>query len=165
MSSLTVAFERPFSSLMRPMGRQRATSLFRELGLFTDIERWMEREAFASEPEQDQNQLRWNRTGNGYELSVNMPGFGEKDVQLSVHEGVLSIKGEFRIERQDKEELLVRERGRDGEVGVTRFERAVQLPEDVDEGAVNARMKNGVLTVALPQKESAKPRQVSVSAS
>ena len=163
MSSLALAFERPFSSLMSPLGRPRASSLFGELGLFAEMERWMDREAFAADPEQGRSRLRFTKTSDGYELSVNMPGFGEEDVRLSVHEGVLSIKGESRLGRQDQEEVLVRERAGGSKIGVTRFERAVRLPEDIDERRVNARMKNGVLMVALPQKENAKPRQISIS--
>jgi HSP20 family protein len=82
-------------------------------------------------------------------VTAELPGLDEKDVQVELANGVLSIKGEKKTETEDKERRF-------SERYYGRFERRIPV-EDVDEDKVSAAFKNGVLTVTmakLPQAES-----------
>ncbi|MBT3300401.1 MAG: Hsp20/alpha crystallin family protein [Candidatus Marinimicrobia bacterium] len=87
-----------------------------------------------------------------FSLHADIPGLSKKDVSLEIHDGVLSIKGE----RKDKSEIEndtfhVRER----QSGA--FCRSFRLPENVEEDKINAKFKNGVLTIELPKSEIVQP--------
>jgi len=83
-----------------------------------------------------------------------------KDIDVHMENGTLTIRGERKFEEKKKEggwHRLERSYGR--------FERVFTLPETVDAEKVNADYKNGVLTIILPKKEIAKPRQIKVQVS
>jgi HSP20 family protein len=89
----------------------------------------------------------------GYKLSVELPGMAQKDIDVEVADGVLTIAGEKRQESETKEKgFLVSER-RYGS-----FRRQVALPVDVDPGSIEADVANGVLTVEMKQDENAAGR-------
>ncbi len=80
-------------------------------------------------------------------VKADLPGIDEKDVQLTLQDGVLSIRGEKKSERKDEREnyhLVERSYGS--------FQRAIRLPDTVDEDKVEARFDKGVLTVTLPKR-------------
>lgn len=87
------------------------------------------------------------------------PGLDPEKLDVTVHQNKLTIRGERKAEAesQKSENWYRRER----EVG--RFSRTITLPSGVDANAVGANYKNGVLRIALPKKEEAKPKQISVS--
>lgn len=87
-------------------------------------------------------------TEDGYRLTAELPGIEEKDVELSLDNGVLTLRGEKRSEGQD-------ERRGYSERYYGAFERRIQVG-DVDEGRVNATFDKGVLTVDLPRPPEAK---------
>ena len=90
---------------------------------------------------------------------VEVPGMEQKDIQISLQENLLTIKGEKRQEKEEKEEHYHRiERS----YGV--FTRSLRLPVAVDAGKVTATVKNGVLTVALPKTPAAKGTTIPVKA-
>jgi HSP20 family protein len=92
-----------------------------------------------------------SETADGFELSAELPGMDEKNVELKLVGGRLIIRGEKKDEREEKTgETYLRER-RFGS-----FERLFTLPEDVDAGRIEARFKNGILKVSLPRKPEAK---------
>jgi HSP20 family protein len=77
-------------------------------------------------------------------VRAELPGARPEDVDITVHNGILTISGRREEERQEERGgYLVRER-RSGS-----FRRSLQLPQDVDESKVNARFENGVLTVTI----------------
>ena len=82
-----------------------------------------------------------------------MPGFEEKNIEVQVVNGSLSIKGERTSEKEEKKkEYYVSERA------FGSFERSFPLPEGVDTDMIEASLKNGVLTVTLPKTaEAQKP--------
>ena len=83
---------------------------------------------------------------NAYEVHADLPGIDEKDIEVKVSNGVMHIKGEKREEKEEKkEDFRIRER-RFGS-----FERALRVPETVDVDKIEARFKEGVLTVNLPK--------------
>lgn len=87
-------------------------------------------------------------------LTAELPGITEEDVDVSIHNGVLSIKGEKKMEKKDdKDNYHVVER-RYGS-----FQRSMRLPPSVDEAAVAAKFDKGVLTVTMPKKPDAAPAE------
>jgi HSP20 family protein len=90
-------------------------------------------------------------TDTGYELTADLPGVEEKDVDVSVADGVLRIKGERKSEKEEKKKNYHRV-----ERSFGRFERAISLPEGVDENKIAASFKQGVLKVTVPKSAKAK---------
>lgn len=91
---------------------------------------------------------------NAFELTAEIPGLDAKNIELSLSDGVLTIKGEKNEEKEEKtKDRYVSER-RYGS-----FRRSLQLPATVDAGKIEATYKNGVLTVKLPKSEEAKKKQ------
>lgn len=90
---------------------------------------------------------------------VELPGLTEKDVDVSMVENTLVIKGEKKREKEVKREDFYRIERAEGA-----FERRITLPSDVDGEKVKAKMKNGVLTVTIPVKEEVKPKEIKVEA-
>jgi HSP20 family protein len=91
------------------------------------------------------------------EVSVEMPGLERGDVDISLEDNVLTIRGEKKIEadRSDKN-VQVSERA----FGV--FYRAIELPPGVDPASVNATMCNGVLKITIPKPANAEARKIEV---
>jgi HSP20 family protein len=85
-------------------------------------------------------------------VSAELPGLDEKDVDVLVEDGVLTLKGEKRAETTDKE------RGY-SERSYGRFERSIALPFAVQEDKAEATFRNGVLTVTLPRAADAPERR------
>ncbi len=86
------------------------------------------------------------------QIVTELPGLTQEDVDVSVSDDILTLKGETRESREEKEKqyhLTERSYGR--------FERSFQLPETVDRERISASFENGLLTVTLPKSE--KPRQ------
>ena len=96
-------------------------------------------------------------------VEATLPGIAPEQVDLQVEDGILTIKGAVKNASEDKDETennyYVRERFHGA------FERRVRLPDYVDADAAEAKFKNGLLTVAIPKAEAAKPRQIPVNAS
>lgn len=92
---------------------------------------------------------------------VQAPGFDKDDVEVSVHNGVLEIKGEKHEKQEDKKDkkrsYMVRE-------SHASFYRRLALPEYADSDHVDAHFDNGVLKVTVPFKELPKPKKVAISA-
>ena len=90
-------------------------------------------------------------------LKAELPDMTREDIDVTVDNGTLTIKGEKRLSNDVKEEAFHRIERRYGS-----FSRSFSLPQTVDAGRVGADYKNGVLTVRLPLREEAKPRQIKV---
>ena len=95
-----------------------------------------------------------------YFVSLDVPGVKKEDIQISLHEGVLTVSGERKDERERKEGDTFR-----SERSFGKFERSVKLNTAIDQGKVTASYKDGILTIELPKAEEAKPRQIAVSVS
>lgn len=92
-------------------------------------------------------------------LKADLPGLKPEDVDISVSDGVLTVKGEYKTEKEEEEgNVHFRER-RYG-----RFQRAIRLPGNVDTDAAEAKFEDGVLKISLPKTEEAKPKQIEVKA-
>ena len=90
-------------------------------------------------------------------LKAELPDMTRDDIDITVENFVLTIKGEKKFVGDVKEEQFHHVERRYGT-----FSRSFSLPQTVDAGRVSAEYKNGVLTVRLPLREEAKPRQIKV---
>jgi HSP20 family protein len=90
-------------------------------------------------------------------LKAELPDMTREDIDITVDKGTLTIKGEKKLSSEVKEEQYHRIERRYGS-----FSRSFALPPTVDASKVGAEYKNGVLTVHLPLREEAKPRQIKV---
>jgi HSP20 family protein len=86
-----------------------------------------------------------------YELTAELPGLDEKDIEVKVVEDGLTIKGEKQEEKEEKKKGYHLKERRFGA-----FERSFQLPKGVDADKIDARFEKGVLMVTLPKKPEAK---------
>jgi len=89
-------------------------------------------------------------------LWADMPGVKEKDINVTLNEGVLTIVGQVATE------IYAGLRPIYTEYNVGNYYREFALNEDIDESKIQATLKNGVLELELPKKEKAKPRQIEV---
>ena len=90
-------------------------------------------------------------------LKAELPDMTREDIDITVDNGTLTIRGEKKLSNDLKEEQFHRIERRYGT-----FSRSFSLPQTVDPGRVSAEYKNGVLTVRLPLREEAKPRSIKV---
>lgn len=88
-----------------------------------------------------------------YRLTAELPGLTDKDIEVSVADGVLCISGEKKEEQERKEKGSMISERRYGS-----FERHVTLPSDVNLNAIKAQFKDGVLTVTLAKDEKVEAR-------
>ena len=92
-------------------------------------------------------------------VRAEVPGMKKEEIEISLHEGVLTLSGERKLEKEyEKAESHRTERF------VGRFQRSISLPAPVDGGKVRATYKHGILAITLPKAEEAKPRQITVNA-
>jgi HSP20 family protein len=90
---------------------------------------------------------------------IEVPGMEQKDIQISLQENLLTIKGEKKQEKEEKDEHYHRI-----ERSYGAFTRSLRLPVAVDAGKVTATVKSGVLTVTLPKTPAAKGTTIPVKA-
>ena len=98
-----------------------------------------------------------SETENGYEIRAELPGVSEDDVNVSVTDNVLTVKGEKRQEEETEGKNHHRVERRYGS-----FQRSFTLPRHIETDAINAEFKDGVLTLGIPKAEVAKPTEISI---
>lgn len=91
------------------------------------------------------------------DIQVELPGIDPKDVQLSVENNMLTIRGSRNFEKATEGQTYHRV-----ERAYGTFERAFSLPTNVDAGKVQATYRHGVLHLSLPKREEAKPRSIQI---
>ena len=91
-------------------------------------------------------------------LSAEIPGMKREDIQLTVDNNALTLRGEKRVDQE-----VTEERSHRIERSYGTFTRTFSLPATIDAARVSAEYKNGVLTVKLPLREEAKPKQIDVT--
>jgi len=94
---------------------------------------------------------------NNYVVKADLPGLSKEDIDVSVVEDTLVIRGEKKHERKTESKNFLREERYFGT-----FQRAVALPSSVDVDHIKAAYNNGVLELILPKKEDAKPKRIDV---
>ena len=91
-------------------------------------------------------------------LKIEVPGIDEKDINVSIENNTLTVRGERRFEKDEKEENFQRVERRYGS-----FTRSFTLPNTVDPEQVSAHYERGVLKIRLAKKVEAKPKQIKVN--
>jgi HSP20 family protein len=136
-------------------------SLHREMNrLFDDVFRGFDLSPFSMD--------RWNGTNawprieisqseKEVQVTAELPGLEEKDIEVGLANGVLAIRGEKKTETEDKDRLF-------SERYYGRFERRIPL-DDIDQDKIYASFKNGVLNVTLPKSSTAqrKVRRIAIN--
>jgi len=94
---------------------------------------------------------------DNFVVKVELPGMKKEDIDISLHDGSLSISGERKSEEKFADAEVYR-----SERFVGRFQRTIALPSAVANDQVKAQYKDGILTITLPKTEEAKPKQINV---
>jgi len=90
-------------------------------------------------------------------IKAELPGMDKKDIDIDVKNGVLTLKGERNFDNEVKEGKYYRRERTFG-----KFERFFRLPVKVDPEKINAKYKDGILTIDIPKPEEQKPKQIDV---
>ena len=93
-------------------------------------------------------------------VKAELPGMKKEDIEISLHDNVLSLSGERKEEHKHQEGEIHR-----SERFVGKFQRTLTLPTPVAADKVKASYKDGILTVTLPKTEESKPKQIEIKAS
>jgi HSP20 family protein len=136
----------PFMSLQREIDR-----------LFDDFSRGMP--AFGNTGAGLMPSMDVTETDNEIEITAELPGLEEKDVQINVADNLLTIRGEKKTEKEEKDKnyrLVERSYGE--------FERTLELPDGVNADAIKASIAKGVLTVTVPKPAPAQAKKIEVKA-
>jgi HSP20 family protein len=99
------------------------------------------------------------RRGDEFFIHLDLPGVDADSIELTAENNVLTVTAERRFEPEDGDQVLIRERPQ-GE-----FTRQLLLGENLDVDNIEANYENGVLTLAIPVAEKAKPRRIAVGSS
>jgi HSP20 family protein len=142
LMSLRDDIDRMFDNFMRgtwpSMGRWFDFEPFRGVG----------RTVFALAPSVDVCE-----TDNSYEITAELPGMSEKDIELTLTENVLTLKGEKKEEREEKKkDYYLSERSYGS------FQRSFTMPSDANAEKITTSFKNGVLSISIPKSEEAKAK-------
>lgn len=142
--------ERERGPVVHSMSQNPVASLHREMNrLFDDVFRGFDDSRFwgrSAWPSVDVEE-----TDKEYRVTAELPGLEERDVEVLLHEGLLTVRGEKRLETEAKNRTYT-------ERFYGRFERQIALDREVDENAVTATFKNGILTVLVPKTAGAAER-------
>ena len=130
----------PFLTLHREMNR-----------VFEDMFRRFDTGLPSASTAQGWPILEVNATDKEVRVSAELPGLDEKDVEVLVDDGVLTIRGEKKSETDDKDRGF-------SERYYGRFERRIALPFEVEEDKAEATFKNGVLTLTMPKSARAEEK-------
>jgi HSP20 family protein len=136
--------QNPLLSLHRQMNR-----MFDDI--FRDFDRRMPTFGMASSLGTGWPSVEISDTDNELQVIAEIPGLEEKDIEVLLDNGVLTLRGEKRSENEDKNRQF-------SERYYGRFERRIPIGYEVEEDKVNASFKNGVLTVTMPKTAQAQSR-------
>ncbi|HYX50604.1 MAG TPA: Hsp20/alpha crystallin family protein, partial [Ktedonobacteraceae bacterium] len=100
-------------------------------------------------------------TEQGYQVCALLPGMNPEDIDLTVQQNTLSMKGEFHPSVKEGQQMtwLIQE------IGSGTFERTLTFPKPIDADKLETNYVNGVLSILIPLTESSRPKRISVSGS
>lgn len=101
-----------------------------------------------------------SETDAAYLVKAEIPGVKKEDVKVTIQDGMLTIQGERKQEKEEKGKKFHRIERCYGS-----FMRSFRVPDDADEGKVKAEFKDGMLNVTLTKSEKTKPKSINVSVS
>jgi HSP20 family protein len=96
-------------------------------------------------------------TEEAYEVLADLPGFDKKNVDITLENNILTLRGERKWEGEEEKQAYRRIERAYGE-----FSRSFSLPTQVDAETVEAKFTDGVLTIKIPKAEESKPRRITV---
>ena len=137
---------------------------FREFATLQDRMNRLFRESFSGSQDESLTTTTFAPAVDVYEdehnvsLKIEVPGINEKDIDVRVENNTLTVHGERKIEKEEKEENYRRVERQYGS-----FTRSFTLPQTVDAENVSANYDKGVLKITLPKKAEAKPKQIKVN--
>lgn len=137
---------------------------FRELEEMSDrLNRMFARPATRTNGKETMTVADWtptvdiSETDGEYQIKAEIPDVKKEDVKVTVEDGVLTIQGERKQEKEEKGKRYHRIERSYGS-----FVRSFSLPDVIDEEKVKAEFKDGVLSLHLPKSEKAKPKAIEV---
>ena len=98
-----------------------------------------------------------SETDDQLTVKAELPGIAEKDIDISISDGILTVKGEKKHEKEEENARYHTVERRYGS-----FSRTMRLPDDVDTERVDATFKDGILKLTLPKIEASKPRKIEI---
>ncbi|MGB2964533.1 MAG: Hsp20/alpha crystallin family protein [Anaerolineales bacterium] len=96
-------------------------------------------------------------TDKAFEIKAEIPGVNKEDVKVAVHNGVLTVQGERKLEKEEEGKKFHRVERFYGS-----FTRSFTLPDNVDETKISASFKDGVLNLQIQKTKEAKPKSIEV---
>ena len=153
--SLALRKSRPFWTELRPLhvinndyvGMDAFDDLFSKMGLSN-----------ASNMESVWPRIDVHETEKGFVVKAEVPGINEKDINVELEKGLLTINGEKKIEEESEEEKNVHRR----EIFYGKFKKSIDLGNEILDENLQASLKNGVLQIKIPKKLSTKSRVIPV---
>jgi HSP20 family protein len=97
-------------------------------------------------------------TDSAYMIKGEIPGVNKEDVKVTIEDGMITMRGERKQEKEEKDKKYHRIERSYGS-----FLRSFRVPDDVDENAVKAEFKDGMINVTLPKSDKSKPKSINVS--
>ncbi len=146
----SVTTRRPFLADLDPWGRWEPHSLFERL--FGDSPSGLSRLAQISAPAVDITE-----TDDEYRVHAELPGVSKDDVAVELEQGVLTLRGEKKSQRDEKTE-----KGRHLECSYGAFSRTLTLPQDADPDQISASFKDGILDITIAKNPESKPKQIAI---
>jgi HSP20 family protein len=126
-------------------------------GLFPAFPRFLQEDTAKDTPVMRLPRTNIEEKDDTYVFVMEMPGLTKKDVEVSVENDLLTVKGGETVENKDEGGWLRRE------IRSSKFERSFSLGNDVDQENIKAKMEDGILTVTLPKKSDKVGRKVDVN--
>ena len=130
----------------------------RPLDLFNEFDRLFEWPTPYRRPENWGLALDVTENEAGYTIKASVPGIDPDDLEITLEDNVLTIKGEVQAEAETEEETYHLRERRYGS-----FSRSVRFPMTVDNDEVAASYNQGVLTLEVPKAEEAKPKRIAIT--
>lgn len=141
--SLLNRMQHEINDFFRHNGNSRLPSLFDEIEHWPGME-WAPRVDIKDEEKQ-------------FTVIADIPGVDPKDIEVTMENGQLSIKGERKTEKEEKKKDY-----RLQECSYGSFERVFRMPDTADGDSIKAKGKNGVLTITIAKKAGAAPRKIAI---
>jgi len=139
---------------------------WRPLGEIDTFKREMDRmfdDLFQPSSELSESSLSWypsvdvKETKDEFVISAEVPGMSKDDIKINISDNTLTIKGEKKEEKKEENHNYHRVERRFGS-----FQRSFTLPTHIEDKKVKASYKDGVLTISMPKKEEAKPKEIPI---
>lgn len=154
------------------MSEQKESAVARQPSRFFDLDPWRGADPFRSlfdrffqDAPESWRQLETfttpkvdiTETEDAYRVRAELPGVSKDDVTVEFEHGLLTIRGEKKSQRDEKNE-----KGRRLECSYGAFSRSFSLPQDIDPDQIAAKFKDGVLDVTVKRTPVSKPKQVAI---